>query len=118
MARRPRQPILRVVFYQTAAGNQPVPAWLKSLPRADRKTIGEVIKTAPFGWPLGMPLIRKLSAALWEVRSHLESGVARVILTGEGSLMVLLHGFVKKTQETPPGELKTARERLADLHKE
>ena len=92
--------------------------WLKSLPRADRKAIGEDIKTAQFGWPLGMPLVRKLSANLWEVRSHLASGIARVMFTVEGSLMVLLHGFVKTAHKTPLGEMKTARQRLAELHKE
>ncbi len=92
--------------------------WLKSLPRADRKAIGEDIKTAQFGWPLGMPLIRKLGGGLWEVRSHLDAGIARVIFTVEGSLMVLLHGFVKKSQRTLPGDMKTARQRLADLHRE
>ncbi len=56
--------ILLVVFYRTAAGNEPVREWLKSLKREDRKIIGEDIKTAQFGWPLGMPLIRKLEAGL------------------------------------------------------
>jgi len=31
---------------------------------------------------------------------------------------VLLHSFFKKSQKTPRGELNTARQRLADLHKE
>ncbi len=113
-----RQPILRVVFYRTAAGHEPVREWLKGLPRANRKAIGEDIKTAQFGWPLGMPLIRKLSPGLWEVRSHLNAGIARVIFTVDGSLMILLHGFVKKAQRTPPGDMKTARQRLAELYKE
>jgi phage-related protein len=90
----------------------------QELPRADRKAIGEDIKTAQFGWPLGMPLIPKLGGGLWEVRSHLDAGIARVIFTVEGSLMVLLHGFVKKSQRTPPSDMKTARQRLADLHRE
>lgn len=118
VARSSRQPILGVVFFRTAAGNEPVREWLKSLRRSDRKAIGEDIKTAQFGWPLGMPLIRKLGTNLWEVRSHLDAGIARVIFTADGSVMVLLHGFVKKSQRTPPGEMKTARQRLADLHKE
>jgi hypothetical protein len=65
------EPVLFVVFYTTEAGNEPVREWLKSLKREDRKTIGEDIKTAQFGWPLGMPLIRKLEPGLWEVRSHI-----------------------------------------------
>jgi len=32
--------------------------------------------------------------------------------------MVLLHGFVKKSQKTPPDDLRTARQRLADLREE
>ncbi len=76
---------------------------------------GEDIKTAQFGWPLGMPLIRKLEPGLWEVRSHIDQGIARVIFAVGRGTMVLLHGFVKKSQKTPLPDLKTARQRRADL---
>jgi phage-related protein len=117
-AEESNEPVLLVVFYRTAAGNEPVREWLKSLKREERKAIGEDVKTAQFGWPVGMPLIRKLEPRLWEVRSHLRQGIARVIFTVEGNTMVLLHGFIKKAQKTPPGELNTARQRLVDLHQE
>jgi len=58
------EPILDVVFYKTEADNEPVREWLKSLRREDRRTIGEDIKTAQYGWPLGMPLIRKAERGL------------------------------------------------------
>lgn len=63
------QPILRVVFFRTPAGDEPVRTWLKELNREDRKAIGEDVKLMQFRWPLGMPLIRKLEPGLWEVRS-------------------------------------------------
>jgi len=110
--------ILDVVFYKTEAGNEPVREWLKSLPREDRKTIGEDIKTAQYGWPLGMPLIRKLERGLWEVRSNISTGIARVLFTVKDAMMILLHGFVKKSQKTPPNELDTARRRLNNLEKD
>lgn len=113
-----RQPILSVVFYKTASGNEPVREWLLRLPREDRRAIGFDVKTAQHGWPLGMPLIRKMEPDLWEVRSHIGSGIARVMFTVEGSTMVLLHGFVKKSGKTLAADLKTARQRLADLRKE
>jgi phage-related protein len=113
-----RQPILNVFFYRTNAGNEPVREWLKSLNREDKRTIGEDIKTAQFGWPLGMPLIRKLEHGLWEVRSNTTQGITRVLFTVNKNTMILLHGFVKKSQKTPPIELNTARRRLADLEKE
>jgi phage-related protein len=111
------QPILSVVFYRSSSGNEPVREWLLALKRSDRKTVGFDIKTVQYGWPLGMPLIRKLEPGLWEVRSSLKDGIARVLFTVDGQTMVLLHGFVKKSQKTPATELKTARQRLSDLQK-
>jgi phage-related protein len=112
------EPVLFVIFYRTEAGNEPVREWLRSLRREDRKIMGEDIKTAQFGWPLGMPLVRKLEADIWEVRSTISRGTARTLFTVEGNTMVLLHGFVKKSRKTPPTELDTARRRLADVRQE
>jgi phage-related protein len=107
------EPILSVTFFRTAAGNEPVREWLKSLSREARRRIGEDIKTVQFGWPLGMPLVRKLEAGLWEVRSRLPDGIARLLFTiVEDGRMVLLHGFIKKSQRIPADELELARRRL------
>lgn len=111
----PREPVLKVKFYKTRGGNEPVREWIKGLPKEDRKVIGEDLKTAQFGWPIGMPLIRKVEPRLWEVRSRTGSGIARVIFTVSRALMVLLHGFIKKSQKTPQSDLDTARKRLSDL---
>jgi len=105
-------------FLRDGWGNEPVREWLKSLIREDRKAIGEDIKTAQFGWPLGMPLIRKLETGVWEIRSRTSQGIARVLFTVEGHTMVLLHGFIKKSRKTPRSELNTARQRLLELRKE
>lgn len=86
--------------------------WLRSLTAAERKSIGEDIRTVQFGWPLGMPLVRKLEDDLWEVRSDLPNGIARILFAIERGEAVLLHGFVKKSQKTPKEELDAARKRL------
>lgn len=65
-----------------------------------------------------MPLVRKLGRGLWEVRSHIRDGIARVVFTIEGRNAVLLHAFVKKDRKTPAAELAAARRRLADLREE
>ncbi|MBU1237891.1 MAG: type II toxin-antitoxin system RelE/ParE family toxin [Gammaproteobacteria bacterium] len=105
------KPILSVCFFRTDAGSEPVREWLKGLSAQDRKTIGEDIKTVQFGWPLGMPLVRKMGKDLWEVRVHLEARIARVLFTAVDDVMVLLHGFIKKSQDTPQSELKLAEGR-------
>lgn len=112
------EPRLKVVFFKTLIGNEPVRDWLKSLSVQDKKAIGEDIKTAQFGWPLGMPLVRKIEPGLWEVRSHISTGIARVLFTVEGNIMVLLHGFVKKSMKTPIDDLSLARKRLSQLRGE
>lgn len=111
------EPRLQVRFYRTAAaGNEPVREWLKALPAEERKTIGDDLKTAQYGWPLGMPLIRKLEPGLWEVRIRLDDRIARVIVTVEEDTMVLLHGLIKKSQKLLLQDLQLARQRLRALH--
>jgi len=106
--------VLNVVFYRTESGNEPVREWLKELPHDDKRQICEDIKTAQLGWPLGMPVIRKIEKDLWEVRTTLQDGISRVFFTVDGAHMILLHGFIKKSQKTPQNELKTALIRLVN----
>ncbi len=105
----------QVNFFKTENGKQPVRDWLMELSHEDRKVIGEDLKTAQFGWPLGMPLIRKLDNGLWEVRSRLDKRISRVIFTVIDNRMILLHGFIKKSQKTPQRDLNVAKQRLNAL---
>jgi phage-related protein len=111
-------PLLTVRFFRTLSGNEPVREWLLSIPEVDRRRIGEDIKTIQFGWPMGMPMVRKIEPGLWEVRSNLRDRIARVLFTVNGNLMVLLHGFVKKSQKTPQEDLELALRRLSQLRGE
>jgi phage-related protein len=106
------EPILSVSFFKTETGREPVREWLKSLLREQRRIIGEDIKTVQFGWPLGMPLVRKLDRDLWEVRVRLPDGIARVMFTAGEGRMTLLHGYMKKSQKTPADDLALAKTRL------
>lgn len=111
------KPVLEVRFFRTDAGAEPVRDWLKELPAADCKSIGEDIKTVQFGWPLGMPLVDHLSGHIWEVRIRLGNRIARVLFALEGQTMVLLNGFIKKQQATPKPNLDLARDRLKKLRR-
>jgi phage-related protein len=107
--------ILKVVFYKSAAGNEPVRDWLKKLDKEDRRIIGGDIKTVQLGWPLGMPLVRKLEKGLWEIRIQLDSRIARILFTVHTNIMVLLHGFIKKSQKLPAKDLKITKQRIANM---
>jgi phage-related protein len=78
--------------------------------------VGKDIQKVEFGWPIGMPYCRPLGHGLWEVRSDLTAGtIARVIFCIIAGEMVLLHGFIKKTQKTPPKEIDLALKRKREL---
>jgi phage-related protein len=100
-------------FYRSDSGKEPVREWLKGLDLADRKVLGEDIKDVEFSWPIGMPLVRSMGKGLWEVRSSLPRGrIARVLFCVVTGQMVLLHGFIKKTQKTPKLDIDLAVKRM------
>ncbi len=105
---------LNVVFYQTGAGNEPVREWLKNLPAEERKVIGSDILSVQYAWPVGKPLVDNLGDGVWEIRSRLPNRIARTLFAAIDEEIVLLHGFIKKQQRTPPDELALAKKRKKD----
>jgi len=103
---------LEVVFYQTGSGNEPFREWLRGLSKADKRTIGSDIKTVQYGWPIGMPVVRKLDTGLWEIRSRLDLRISRILFTVDDDTMV-----IKKSQKTPKENLQLAKDRKANLEK-
>lgn len=106
------EPKLKVNFFANENGKEPVREWLKDLTKVERKTIGDDIKTVQFGWPLGLPLIRNVGNGLWEVRSTIPNGIARVIFVTKRGEMILLHAIIKKTPKLPDKDKKVALKRL------
>ena len=106
---------LEVLFFRTDLSNEPVREWLLALAMDERKIIGDDVLKVQYCWPIGKPLVGSLGSGLWEVRSRLGGRIARVMFYVEGQTMVLLHGFVKKTQKTPKRELDLAIKRKNQL---
>jgi phage-related protein len=104
------------IFYRNEVGTEPVRNWLKALNKEERYLIGTDIKTVEFGWPIGMPTCRPMGGGLFEVRTNLPQGrIARVLFCIYDSRLVLLHGFIKKTQKTPKKDLDLALYRKRKL---
>jgi phage-related protein len=112
-----RKEPLKAVFFETESGNQPVRDFILERTREDRKDIGSDIFTVQKKFPLGLPLVEKLDTDLWEVRSHIPDGICRIFFTIYQETMVLLHGFVKKSQKIPLKEMETAKKRLAEFRR-
>ena len=107
---------LQARFYMAGSGRRPVREWLLGLSEEDRRVVGKDIQKVEFGWPIGMPYCRPLGDGLWEIRSDLSGGrIARVVFAIIDGEMILLHGFMKKTQKTPAQELGLAKRRLKEI---
>jgi phage-related protein len=112
--RTPASKRLDAVFFRSKVGNEPVREWLKGLAKEQRKAIGEDIAYVQFKWPIGKPRVDHLRGAIWEVRSSLDNRIARTLFAVAGGQMVLLHGFIKKTQHTPDSDIELALKRFKE----
>ena len=69
-----------------------------------------------FGPNLGMPHTRSMDGGLFEIRLKAKEGIARVFYCAlKGQRIVMLHQYVKKSEKTPPRELKVARRRMKEM---
>ena len=65
---------------------------------------------------LGLPHVRHLQDKLWEIRGKGKSGISRALYVAVvGRRVVILRVFVKKTQKTPPSEIKLALSRMKEI---
>jgi phage-related protein len=105
---------LRAKFFKNERGREPVRDWLLGLPPEDRKKIGGTIRDVEFGWPIGMPVVDSIKGhlGLWEARTSLKDGIARVFFVVKDERIVLLHGIIKKTQKTPKTDIALAKKRM------
>ena len=110
--------MLSVLFYRTDAGNEPVLEWLRGLDADDRRIIGEDLRTVQLGWPLGMPLCRALGGGLFEVRSSItDNRITRLIFFQHDAELIIVVGFIKKSQSIPDDVLKLSRKRKSEYER-
>jgi len=65
---------------------------------------------------LGEPHLKHLERKLWELRLTGRDGIARALyVTAVGRRVVVVRAFVKKTQKTPPAEIRLALRRAKEI---
>jgi len=58
--------------------------------------------------------VAHLRGPVWEVRTSLGNRIARTLFAVEGRTMILLHGFIKKTQQTRKNDIDLAEKRFKE----
>ncbi len=82
--------------------------------RASFLRIAEVM--AATGPDIGLPHTRAMGAGLFEIRAKGREGIGPAFYcTIVGKNIVILHSIIKKTQQTPPRDLETARKRQREI---
>jgi phage-related protein len=105
------------VAYQIEYFNLSAQASLDDWPIGLRvRYLALLVLMAEHGPDLGMPHTRAMGDGLFEVRAKTGEGIGRAFYcTLVGRRIVVLHGFIKKTDKTPAKELKIARDRLKEI---
>ena len=105
-----------IELFTTADGKEVVADFLDSLPLKHRaKAIWEIELLAVQGIGLTLPYAKHIDGELWELRIKFASDISRIFyFIPVQNKIVLLHGFVKKTDKTPPGEIEIAKKRILD----
>jgi phage-related protein len=106
-----------VIFYRTSSGRCPVEEFLDSLPSKVAQKVLWVVQLVRELDVVPGQYLRKLvdTDGLWECRIAQGGNIYRLFAFFEsGDLVILTHGIMKKTQKTPPAEIRKADECRAD----
>jgi len=105
-----------IIFYEKADGSIPVREFLNSLPEKHHaKALRDIDVLEKYGTKLREPHVKHIGGKLWELRIKSASDISRIFyFLPIGTNLVLLHGFVKKTQKTPNREIVIANTYLED----
>ena len=105
-----------IIFYMKENGESPIDDFLINLPVKMRaKAVGMISLLEEKGNLLREPYSKYLKDGIFELRCKQGSDITRVLyFFYYGNKIVLTNGFVKKTQKTPPSELRLAKRRRAD----
>ena len=101
------------LYFFNAAVEAEIEEWPSGINASFTRITEQMIET---GSNLGAPYTKAFGDGLFEIRARGAEGIGRAFFcTQIGRRIVILHGFIKKTQKTPDKELKIARKRLKEV---
>lgn len=105
----------KIFYYISANGDNPVKSFLDARPSAKLKALRIFSHIKEFGLTSVIPHIKKLTGTpLWEIRILGQDSIRILYITRAEKQILLLHAFEKKTDKTPPKEIKIAINRLSE----
>ncbi len=104
----------KVIYYTSTEGQNPPRRFIESLSeRQQRKIIRLLTSIQEYGLIAAIPHIKKLTGTpLWEIRILGQDNIRVLYASVLSDSILIVHGFVKKSQQTPRKEIETALNRL------
>lgn len=105
-----------IIYYTSPTGDNPVSNFLDQLTPTQQAKLLRIIGYAEiYGLQSILPHVKKLSSTpLWEIRILGKDNIRALYAVVHNNSIIILHGFVKKTQKTPPRETNLALSRLKE----
>ncbi|TXT21877.1 MAG: hypothetical protein FD134_2495 [Gallionellaceae bacterium] len=101
------------LHFYNASVQAEIGGWPAGINASFTRIAEQMVETGP---NLGLPYTRPLGDGLFEIRAKGKEGIGRAFFCAlVRRRIVILHGFIKKTQQTPDKELKLARKRLKEV---
>ena len=107
-----------MIVIRTVIVDERLENWLNDIPKDIKARIINIVDLLIEHGPQNVraPYVKHIRGKLFEIRAKGKDGIARVFyFTMTGQRIVLLHGFMKKTQKTPKKELETAVVRMKEI---
>jgi phage-related protein len=101
------------IEFFNAAVKAEITGWPAGINASFTRIAEQMVESGP---NLGLPYTRPFGDGLFEIRAKGREGIGRAFICAlVERRIVILHGFIKKTQQTPVKELKLARKRLKEI---
>lgn len=105
-----------VRFYATPSEKNVIREFILSLEKPQQAKVRRIFQViSEYGLSSVLPHIKKLTGTpLWEIRILGKDNIRVLYVVPQTNFVLVLHGFIKKSQKTSPRELQTALNRLKD----
>lgn len=106
----------KVIYYTTIIGENPTADFIASLSERQKTKVVRILTyVEKYGLVTAIPHIKKLTGSpLWEIRILGQDNIRVFYAAIERNAIIVLHGFIKKSQKTPLREVEVAMNRLAN----
>lgn len=106
-----------IEYYTNPDGKSPIKDFIDSLPlKAKARTVKTLDLLESYGIQMGEPHVKNVARKLWELRVKAKEGIFRFFfIVKKNRIIILLHGFQKKSEKTLKRELDIAIKRMKEI---